>query len=53
MPLDEEILIQFSYQEAAIKRCFYRGHMQILASRHRHRYWNRHCEKIFCLQNFF
>ena len=55
-PLHEEIFIQFDYQEAATKRCFYRGHLEILASasQHEHRHWHRHCKKIiFAIRIFF
>ena len=52
--------IQFNYQEAAAKKCFYRDHLEISASafRHQHRHWyqhcHRHCKKVvFAFRSFF
>ena len=52
----EEIFIQFNYEEAATKRCFYRDHLEILssASQHQHRHWHQHCKRfIFAFITFF
>ena len=58
MPSHKEIFIQFNYQEATTKRCFYRGHLEI---HHRDLCISivtgidigiGIAEKLFCLQNF-
>ena len=53
--LHEEIFIQFRYQEAATKRCFYLGHLEISASASSLEFpLALAMQKIyFCLRNFF
>ena len=47
-----KFFIQFNYQEAATKRCFYRGYFEISASASQHEH--RHCKKSsFFFKNFF